>query len=142
MSVESNLKVIGQMVKAYNTRDWDLVAKLHSKSVVGTSPDRPEPRKGREAIQDEFIGFATAFPDSRLKMTRSFGQKDWVSAEFSFTGIHKGPLAGPGGQSIPPTEKPLRMQYAVVYRLKRGEITERHEYFDLMGMMAQLGLTP
>lgn len=51
MSVEDNLRVIDNMVKAYNTRDWDLVMKLHSKSVIGVSPDSPEPRKGREAIR-------------------------------------------------------------------------------------------
>ncbi len=129
------------MVEAYNKRDWDLVEKLHSKSVVGVSPDTPEPRRGREAIRQEFSGFASAFPDSRLRMTRAFGQKDWVVGEFSFTGTHKGPLAGPGGQAVPATNRPLRMEYAVVYKLKDGEITERHEYFDLMGMMAQLGLT-
>ncbi len=142
MTVESNLKVIEKMVKAYNTRDWDLVANLHSKSVIGVSPETPEPRKGREAIREEFVGYATAFPDSRLRMKRAFGQKDWVGAEFTFAGTHTGPLAGPGGQAVPPTNKPLRLEYAVVYKLKKGEITERHEYFDLMGMMAQLGLTP
>ncbi len=142
MSVEDNLRVVEKMVKAYNTRDWDLVAKLHSKSVIGVSPESPEPRKGRAAIQQEFVGFATAFPDSRLQMIRAFGQKEWVSGEFSFTGTHKGPLAGPGGQAIPATNRPLRMEYAVVYKLKDGEITERHEYFDLHGMMTQLGLVP
>ncbi len=142
MSVEDNLRVVEKMVKAYNTRDWDLVAKLHSRSVIGVSPESPEPRKGREAIREEFQAYATAFPDSRLELVRAFGQKEWVTGEFSFTGTHKGPLAGPGGRTIPATNRPLRMEYAVVYRLKDGEITERREYLDLMGMMAQLGLTP
>ncbi len=142
MSVEDNLRVIDNMVKAYNTRDWNLVMKLHSKSVIGVSPDSPEPRKGREAIRQEFVGFATAFPDSHLVTIRAFGQQDWVSAEFAFKGTHKGPLPGPGGQSIPATNRPLQMEYAVVYKLKDGEITERHEYFDLLGMMAQLGIKP
>ncbi len=142
MSVEGNLRVIERMVKAYNARDWDLVAKLHSKSVIGVTPERVEPRKGREAIRQEFMDYATAFPDSRLRAKRIFGQKDWVGAEFTFTGTHTGPLAGPGGQVIPGTNRPLRLEYAVVYKLKGGEIAERREYFDLMGMMAQLGLTP
>lgn len=142
MSVEDNLRVIERMVKAYNTRDWDLVARLHSKSVIGRSPDSPEPRRGREAIREEFVGFATAFPDSRLRTKRAFGQKDWVGAEFTFTGTHNGPLTDPGGQAVPPTNRPLRLEYAVVYKLKGGEITERHEYFDLLGMMTQLGLAP
>lgn len=142
MSVEENLRVVERIVQAYNTRDWGLVGKLHSESVIGTSPDSPTPREGRKAIQGEFAGFATAFPDSRLTTKRAFGQADSVCGVFTFEGTHKGPLAGPGGQMIPATNRPLRMEYAVVYRLKDGEITERHEYFDLLGMMAQLGLAP
>lgn len=142
MSVEGNLRVVAKMVRAYNARNWDLVAKVHSESVIGVSPDSPLPRKGRKAIQEEFAGFATAFPDSRLRTKRAFGQKDWVCGVFTFEGTHKGPLAGPGGQMIPATNRPLKLEYTVVYKLRDGEITERHEYFDLLGMMTQLGLAP
>jgi len=31
---------------------------------------------------------------------------------------------------------------AVVFNLEGGQITEVHEYFDLAGFMAQLGLGP
>ena len=142
MSVEDNLRVINKVGEAYNARDWDRVAKLHAESVIGWSPESPEPRKGRAAIREEFVGYATAFPDSRLQVERTFGQGDWVCGEFTFTGTHKGALPGPGGQTVPATNKPLRMTYAVVFKFDRGEIVERHEYFDLSGMMAQLGLAP
>lgn len=128
--------------EAFNARNWDSIVKLHAESVIGSSPDRPEPRKGRAAIREEFVAYATAFPDSRLRIERAFGQGDWVCGEFTFTGTHKGPLPGPGGQMVPATNRPLRLTYAVVFKLEDGEITERHEYFDLYGMMVQLGLSP
>lgn len=142
MSVEDNLRVISKIGEAYNARNWDRIAKLHAESVIGWSPDSPEPRKGRMAIREEFVGYATAFPDSQLQIERTFGQKDWVCGEFTFAGTHTGPLPGPGGQIVQPTNRPLRMTYAVVFKFKRGEITERREYFDLAGMMTQLGLGP
>ena len=136
------MQTINKIVEAYNARDWDRVAKIHAESVVGWSPDRLEPRKGRAAIREEFAGYAAAFPDSRLRTERVFGQEDWVCAEFAFTGTHKGPLPGPGGQTVPATNRPLHLKYAVVFKFKGGEVTERQEYFDLLGMMAQLGLAP
>jgi len=34
------------------------------------------------------------------------------------------------------------MKVAGVFKLERRQITEVHEYFDLAGFMAQLGLSP
>lgn len=142
MSAEDNVRVIDGLVEAFNARNWDRVAKLHAESVTGWSPDRSEPRKGRAAIREEFVAYATAFPDSRLRKERAFSQGDWACGEFTFTGTHKGPLPGPGGVMVAATNRPLRLTYAVVFKLEGGAITERHEYFDLSGMMAQLGLAP
>lgn len=134
------MRVIDTLLEAYNARDWDSIVKLHAESVIDWSPDRPEPRKGRAAIRDLFVAYATAFPDSRIRKERTLGQGDWVCGQFTFTGTHKGPLCGPGGQAVPATNRPLRLPYVVVFKLEGGQITERHEYFDLYGMMVQLGL--
>jgi len=57
-------------------------------------------------------------------------------------GTHMGPILGPGGQAIPATGKSFRMKVAAVFKVERRQITEVHEYFDLAGFMAQLGLGP
>src|SRR6266571_5228371 len=85
---------------------------------------------------------AGAVPDLRTQKDRSFGQGDWVCLETTSSGTHKGPLLGPGGQAIPATGKSFRMKVAGVFKLERRRITEVHEYFDLAGFMAQLGLSP
>ncbi len=142
MSVESNLRIMDEIEKAVNARDWERFEELHSESVVEYSPQKPEGSKGIAAHRESVEGLFNAFPDMRGKVTRTFGQGDWVSAEIEFTGTHKGPLNGPGGETIPPTNKPLRMTVSSVVKVEGGRITEEHTYFDMFGMMAQLGLAP
>jgi hypothetical protein len=52
------------------------------------------------------------------------------------------PLEGPGGQTIPAPNKPVRLTFCGVGRIEGGEIAEEHNFFDLLGMMAQLGVAP
>ena len=142
MSVEENLQVIDADFEAINAQDWDRFLGLHSESHVLYAPDSPEPRKGREALREWIQGYATAFPDLRVETVRSFGQGDWVCVEWVVTGTHTGPLMGPGGETIPATNKTARVPGSSVFKVEGGEITEDREYYDLLGLMAQLGLVP
>ena len=142
MSVEENIRVANADFEALNAQDWDRYLGLHAESFVLYAPDSPEPRKGRAALREWIQGFVNAFPDLRAETVRSFGQGDWVCVEYNVSGTHKGPLAGPGGEAIPATNKPIRLPGTVVFKVEGGEITEAHEYYDILGMMAQLGLAP
>ncbi len=92
----------------------------------------------REYLQ----GFGNAFPDLHIEKERAFGQGDWVSVELTITGTHKGPLPGPGGETIPATNKPVRFRNSIITKYEGGKIAEEHRYFDQLGLMAQLGLAP
>ncbi|MFQ6012848.1 MAG: ester cyclase [Thermoplasmata archaeon] len=141
MSVEENERVIDRADEAFNAQEWDRYFELFAESVVWHSPS-PEPLKGRAALREAFEGFVAAFPDTRIKKERSFGQGDWVCREYTFAGTHTGPLKGPDGETIPATNKPVRLQGCGVYKVEGGEITETRDYFDQLGFMAQLGLAP
>ena len=140
MSTEENLRVIDRALEAFNARDWNGFLRLHVESVIDYDPGVPEPIKGRAALGEFVKGFVTAFPDLHFRKERSFGQGDWVCAEVLVSGTHRGPMPGPGGKMIPATNKPIRVKEAVVFKLDGGEIAEVHEYYDLAGMMGQLGL--
>lgn len=142
MSVEENLKLLDAGLEAYNAHDWDRFLELYAESAVIYSPGLPEPLKGLAALREEIETGETAFPDHRMEKVRAFGQGDWVCVEYTMTGTHTGPFKGPGGETIPATNKPVRLQGCVVYKFEGGEIMEEHEYSDQLGMMAQLGLSP
>ena len=142
MSVEDNLQKVDAMIEAFNSHDQDRYVGLHAESIIHHDPAHPEPFKGRAALREHFQGFAKAFPDVRVEKVRAFGQGDWVSAEYTLTGTHTGPLKGPGGETIPATNKPVRLQGLGLYKVEGGEVTETRDYFDQLGFMAQLGLVP
>lgn len=140
MSVKENLRIVDAQTEATNTRDWDRLAELY-KSTVYYTPDRPEPYKGKELI-DRFKRLFTAFPDFRSEKELAFGEGDWVCKEATVTGTHKGPFLGPGGKTIPPTNKRVRITVCKVFKFEGGKITEIHEHRDRLALMAQLGLVP
>ncbi|MFQ5950555.1 MAG: ester cyclase, partial [Candidatus Geothermarchaeales archaeon] len=87
-------------------------------------------------------GFLTAFPDLHVETTRAFGRGDWVCVEHITSGTHTGPMGTPDGETIPATNKKMRFEDALVFKVENDKITRRHLYFDQLGFMAQLGLAP
>ncbi len=48
----------------------------------------------------------------------------------------------PGGQTIPATNKSIRLPVAMVAKLEGGKFAEVNLYFDQAAMLTQLGLLP
>lgn len=143
MGEDDALKVIEAVEKAMNARDFEAFANLHAEDVSLHAPDTPEPIRGRDAVKEWYGGFVNGFPDMDVKTERLFAQGEWVCGEYSITGTHTEPLPGPGGSDpIPPTNKPIQLASATVYRVQGGKVTEVTEYFDQLGFMMQLGLAP
>jgi hypothetical protein len=56
------------------------------------------------------------------------------------TGRHTGPLPGPNGETIPPTEKTIRIRECDAITVENGLITSHRFYFDQTEFLGQLGL--
>ena len=139
MSVKEDSHLIDGMVTSLNARDWDKFSERFAKSVLVYEPGA-EPSRGSEAIVESFQVFVSAFPDAQVTKVRSFGQGDWICVEVVFHGTNKGPLTFSDGKTIRPTNKAARVEIAVVAEIQNGKITTYHEYWDRLGMFAQLGL--
>ena len=142
MGVKENLKAYRDVDEAWNKGNWKKVFAAHTTDVITSGPHLPAALKGIDAHRKDIEGIITAFPDLKVTTTLAFGQGDWVAAEGFMEGTHKGPMAGPGGVMLPPTNKRIHMPFAVLTRLENRKIAEERLYFDLAGMMAQLGLMP
>jgi predicted ester cyclase len=142
MSVEENLRVIEAATKALNDRDLDKFESLHLNSVFQRDPQNPGGIKGAKAIRASLEPFLKAFPDIRLTTETQFGAGDWVTQLSHMRGTQTGPLEMPGGQTIPATNKPVRLPVAMIAKLEGGKFAEVNVFFDQAGLMAQLGLLP
>ncbi len=52
----------------------------------------------------------------------------------------KGPMKGPDGKEIPPTNKSFEVEFCTVAHWKDGEITEEKLFYDQVGLMKQIGV--
>jgi ketosteroid isomerase-like protein len=66
---------------------------------------------------------------------------DLAVEEGTFTGTHDGTLYAPTGD-IPPTGRPVEVDYIQVLRFRNGKHVSFHLMFDRLLMLERLGLIP
>jgi SnoaL-like polyketide cyclase len=69
-----------------------------------------------------------------------FASGDWTCSIARFTGTMKGPMMGPDGKEIPPTLKSFEVDFCTVARWEKGEIVEENLFYDVVGLMRQIGV--
>jgi len=93
----------------------------------------------------EAVGFFKTFPDNRLINNPCmilFGQGDYTCTVADFSGTMKGPMKAAGGKVIPPTNKSFHVEFCTVAHWNdKGEILEERLFYDLVGLMRQIGLS-
>jgi predicted ester cyclase len=121
-------------------RDWEAYGSAFAEDLHMVTSALPGPTTGRDVRLQFVQGIMAAFPDGQVQVERGFGQGDWGCIEVLFTGTHTGPMAGPGGAEIPPTNKPVKWPYCMIMKFKDGLVSELYEYYDQVALLAQLGL--
>lgn len=120
--------------------DWDTYGSFFAEDLLMVTPALPEPTRGREARLQFVQGIMVSFPDGVVEVQRYFGKGDWGCIEWLFTGTHTGPMPGPDGKEIPPTNKSVKWPYCMVMKFKDGKVSELYEYYDQVDLLTQLGL--
>lgn len=67
-------------------------------------------------------------------------QGDWTCSVARFTGTMKGSMKGSDGRMIPPTNKSFEIEFCTVAHWKDGQIVEERLFYDLVGMLKQIGV--
>ena len=143
MSFEENMNLMKTLDDAWNSQDWNIFSKRHSDDVIVRWPGQP-PTQGIEAHKKEGEYFFNAFPDNHVENNPYkvfFGHDDWTCSIAEFTGTHEGIMIDPDGKSIPATNKKFKVDFCTVAHWKEKKIVEENLFYDLVGMMRQLGLT-
>lgn len=94
---------------------------------------------------DKFVAavqrWKKGFPDLRGTVIDSVFSGDKGMVEVEWTGTHNGVLESPFG-TIRPTNRQVLNRGVLSLRFVDGKIAESRHYFDLYGLMGQLGLAP
>jgi predicted ester cyclase len=144
MGIEENLRLMKTLDDAWNSQDWDTFSQRHIDDVIVRWPGRSEPTRGLDAHRKEGVEMFKIFPDNHVENNPYrvlFGQGDWTCSIAKFTGTHKGPMTGPDGKTISPTNRKFQVDFCTVAHWKNGKIDEENLFYDQGGLMKQLGLT-
>lgn len=136
----SNLAQIKESIAAFNRGDLESAVAPYADNAEIVDPTGKY--VGRSQILASQKVWHTAFPDAKGEVTNQISDGDQVLTEVTFHGTHTGPLAGPNGMTVPATNKKADMRIAFVSWFKGGKIQRERSYFDLAGLMQQLGVTP
>jgi steroid delta-isomerase-like uncharacterized protein len=133
-------EIVRKQTDAFNRGDSTDLASLYATTAVVADPQYPEPLQGTNAIAKDYAEWFTAFPDARWSVISLLANGETYAVEGTMAATHLGPMVGPAGL-IPATNKPVEASFAVFGRLdSQGCIAEEHRYYDLAGIMAQIGL--
>ena len=136
----TNRELLNHYVERYNAGDLDGVMALYADDAVQGMPDGTF--KGREAIRDRLAMELAACPDV-VHSVRSFvSDGNFFADEWTFAGTHTGPFVMPDGTEVPPTGKRLEVQGMEVVALRDGKIVLNTLYYDMLSVVAQMGLLP
>jgi steroid delta-isomerase-like uncharacterized protein len=134
--------VIRQASEALNRHDADGWAKVYAEDVVVYDLQYPEPLRGREAVRSDMAAFVRTFPDLHMEIRSILQDGNTYAYEGTMTGTQQGPLATPDGGEIPATNKRVEMSFGAFGKFdEENKIVEERRYYDLAGLLAQLGIT-
>jgi ketosteroid isomerase-like protein len=140
-TAQKNMELMQTLDDAWNAQDWDTFDKRHKPDVVVRWPGKP-PTRGRKDHRAESIDLFKTFPDNHVgnrPYKVFFAHGDWTCSIARFTGTMKGPMPGADGKEIAPTGKSFEVDFCTVARWENGEIVEENLFYDMVGVMRQIG---
>jgi predicted ester cyclase len=76
----------------------------------------------------------SGFPDLHVKIEHIIAENDFVLVFPNFTGTHKGQF-----ERLSPTNKPVKIRSADLYRIEIGKIVEHWDVLDHLNLLQQTG---
>jgi ketosteroid isomerase-like protein len=135
-------EVMDRLTDALTTHpDLKVIAELYAEDAVAQTPDEGEIR-GRDDIVEYWRQMTEAVPEATFESLHAYEAGDTAIDEGFFSGRNTGPIQLPTGETLPATQKEVRIRGVDIATVKDGRIVDYRLYFDEMEFLGQLGLLP
>ncbi|MEV0603026.1 nuclear transport factor 2 family protein [Streptomyces sp. NPDC050315] len=134
--------VMDRLTEALTTAaDPKAVAACFAEDAVAVTPDAGELR-GRASIVEFFGQMTEMIPQASFESLHAYEIGDTAIDEGVFGGRNTGPIALPSGETLPATQREVRIRGCDFATVRDGVIVDYRLYFDQADFLAQLGLMP
>ncbi len=133
--MNSRVKQVQEAMRAWSDHNLDRYIQLYAPEAViyGVVPEALDIQGLRGFYEMLFAGF----PDIRLEPLDVISEGDKVAVRFRATGTHRGEFQG-----MPATGRSFSVEGITILRYQKDKVVERHNIFDFLSMLQQLGLVP
>jgi steroid delta-isomerase-like uncharacterized protein len=138
MAEQDLIGVARREVEAFNAGDWEQLAQTYTPDAVYDEPGTGRRVEGTDEIREVNRGWKAAFPDATGTITSVSASGNSVTVEVTWEGTQSGPLEGPQGE-LPPSNRRAVVRAVQILEFSDGRIKENRHYFDMLGMLQQLG---
>lgn len=133
----SNKSVSARFFETYgNQHDVEGCTPLFAADAIIHSTTAPGP-VNFEGYKQVGYAFLAGFPDLKGEILDQIEDGEKVVTRIAWSGTNTGALNG-----MPPTGRSFRSEAIVIDRIVDGQILERWETNDMLGMLQQLGAIP
>ncbi|MFF4361235.1 ester cyclase [Streptomyces sp. NPDC001604] len=136
-------EVMDRLTEAVTTHaDPKTIGELYAADAVAFTPDAGEIH-GRDNIAEYWRQMTDAIPEGSYQSVHSYEIGNTAIDEGFFSGRNTGPIQLPSGDTLPPTQKEVRIRGVDLATVDEdGRIADYRLYFDEMEFLGQLGLLP
>ena len=136
----SNADVARALYAAINDRDADAGAACMADKAEWREVPTGQIYRGPAGWRANMDFWLGAFPDGRVEVTNLIDGGEWVAVEYTGRGTNTGPMSTPEGE-LPPTGRSVEIPMVDLWQFEDGKVVSGRSYFDMAGMMTQLGLS-
>ena len=136
--LEKNKAVIGQLVEAINSRQYELLDEIVAPDFIRHCQATPDVHvKSRDELKQFLQNDLEVFPDGRIRIEMIVAEGDMIAGYLTYSGTQTGAM-GP----YPATGKKVELGYLSIIRLEDGKIAEMWVEWDNLAILGQLGHFP
>ncbi|HEY7636116.1 MAG TPA: ester cyclase [Gemmatimonadales bacterium] len=125
---------------AYNEKNWDKIRTLLASDISYDEVATQRKAQGIDQVLTLWQAWATALPDSKCTFDNAVASGDTAVIEVTWRGTHKGQLQTPKGP-LAPTGKRIEIRACNVIQMDGEKAKSQRQYFDMVTMLQQLGVT-
>ncbi|HEY3079910.1 MAG TPA: ester cyclase [Chloroflexota bacterium] len=135
------LRVARENIDAFSSGDRDRFRANLAADAVYDELATGRRVQGADKVTEVSWSWRQAFPDARGTITNALASGETAVLEILWEGTQTGALATPGGE-LPASGRRVRIPAVQVIRVSGGKLQEGRHYFDMFGMLQQLGAVP
>lgn len=131
-------ELIEQYIAAWNRHDVDAILGFFDDDCSYEDEALGKILRGKAELRNFFVVMYQGFPNCAFEVVNVFDAANCIAWEWVMSGNYD----GMGNNGIPPNGKPMRVRGTSITELINGKIKRNTDYWNLAGLMRQLGALP